>query len=294
MLPHDDRRAMIDQMQPVMNDLRRVSLMKRRAKASKALDAFREYLEITALESRYPGRAAADSADSWEPAFFMAVTGKTRLAKLVKMSTTYVTRQYDVQKELVTPAAIPTIQVFGGLYVFDHNTGHHLFLSNREFYDSVWTKFLDQYHASDVPGKKRLTGAEVARPANPRRLKAQIDSGEYFLRGMPNLEPIPGVGNDESHFLEYVATNLRDRGLPVEIDRIYPRDLQETLVGFNKMQLSATKRTLHLLQAKNVTVSTLYAEILREEVTKVLKSEYANFIDSESNRAVQYIFSKLK
>ena len=58
--------------------------------------------------------------------------------------------------------------------------------------------------------------------------------------------------------------------------------------------VSAARRTLVLLQAKGVSVSPVYAEIMRDETTKLLKSEYANFSENEANGAVLFIFGKLK
>jgi hypothetical protein len=49
-----------------------------------------------------------------------------------------------------------------------------------------------------------------------------------------------------------------------------------------------------LLEARNVKVSPAGGEFLRDETMKLLKSEYSGFTETETNRAVLYIFAKLK
>jgi hypothetical protein len=84
------------------------------------------------------------------------------------------------------------------------------------------------------------------------------------------------------------------KGLPVPINRVYSREMQDRLIGFSPIQLSAARRTLYLLQIRDTRVSPLFAEILRDETTKLLKSEYSGFSESEANRAILYLFVKLK
>jgi len=189
---------------------------------------------------------------------------------------------------------MPLIQVFGGFYVFDRQNAHHVFLTNREFYDAVWLRLVHEYDLTDSVTKPKLTAAEAIRVADKVRLRATIESGEYFLRNLPGLEPIPGVGDNEDDFLAFVAQSLMHKGLPIPINRVYSRELQDRLVGFSTMQLSAARRTLFLLQVKDASVSPVFVEIMRDETTKLLKSEYSGFSESESNRAILYLFSKLK
>src|SRR6185295_17792307 len=72
LLAPSERRSLLDLIGPIVQELREVSLAKRREKASRRLDAFKEYLESIALEVRYPGRSGADG---WEPAVFMSPDG---------------------------------------------------------------------------------------------------------------------------------------------------------------------------------------------------------------------------
>ncbi len=286
-----ERRAMVDLVQPLVIECRDLSLAKRREKASVRFERFKDYLEVSALEGRYPGRSGPAA---WEPAAFMDPDGRSRVGKLVGLNTGLVTVNYG-QKDLnVAALPLPLIQVFGGLYVYDKASGHHVFLTNREFYDFLWSPLVRQYDADDVPGKKKLTAEETTRSRDDLRLNASIATGEFFLRSLPNQEPIAGVGDDESHFLNFVAQAIMQKGMPQTIDRIYPREMQDRLVGFSKMQLSAVRRSLFLLQAKDVAVSPLYIEIMRDETAKLLRSEYAGFTEGEANRANLYLFSKLK
>lgn len=286
-----ERKALTELIQPLIAECRDNSLRKRRERASLRVDAFKEYLEISAFEGRFPGRSGAEH---WEPANFMAPDGTSRVGRLYTLGTGAITFKFGPKELHQPPSNFPLIQVFGGFYVFDKNAGYQVFLTNREFYDSVLLPLVREYDRSDTPGKTLRTTAELARRPNPRRLQASIDSGEFFLRSLPDLEPIPGVSANEGPFLEFVAQSLMHKAMPISIDRIYPVDLQDRLVGFSKIQLSAVRRSLQLLQAKDVAVSPLYAEIMREETSQLLKSEYANFGQGEINRAVLYIFSKLK
>ena len=68
-----DRRTLIDFMQPVVQELRDASLAKRREKASRNLEAFKNYLEVAAFEGRYPGRSGSEK---WEPAYFTSPDGQ--------------------------------------------------------------------------------------------------------------------------------------------------------------------------------------------------------------------------
>ena len=286
-----ERRAMVEIVQPLVIECRDLSLLKRREKASVRVEAFKDYLEISAYEGRYPGRS--DMAQ-WEPALFMTPDGKSRPGKLMAIATGIVTVKYKAKEENVPALPLPLIQVFGGFYVFDKNVGHHVFLTNREFHETIWSRLVRQYDSEDSPSRKRLTAEEKARLKDDARLRASIDSGEFFLRSLPNLEPIPGVGRDEGDFLEFIAQTLMNKGMPLTVDRIYPSELQDRLAGFSKMQLSAVHRSLFLLHAKDVSLSPLYIEIMRDETAKLLRSEFAGFTESETNRAIQYLFSKLK
>jgi hypothetical protein len=285
-----DRRALIDLVQPLMQELRDTSLLKRRELASRHLEAFKEYLEISGYEGRNLGRSGSDH---WEPAVFMSPDGQSQYGKLIALGKN-VTHRFT-QKELNAALVLmPLIQVFGGFYVFDRANSNHVFLTNREFYDSVWSRLAREYETADLPGKRALTAAESARAADKVRLRASIESGEFFLRSLPNLEPIAGVGDDEDAFLAFVGATLAYKGLPVPVDQIYARELRERLVGFSPMQWSAARRTLFLLKAKDTAISPLFVEIMRDETTKLLKTEYAGFTESDANRAVLYVFSKLK
>lgn len=286
-----ERRALFDLMQPVVQELRDMSLSKRREKASRRLEAFRDYLEVAAFEGRYPARSGSDK---WEPANFISPEGQSRVGKLIGIGTGAVIFKFAQKEENVSPLALPLIQVFGGVYVFDRQNAHHVFLTNREFYDSVWSHLVHNYQLDDSTSKPNLTTTELTRVADKARLRATIETGEFFLRALPGVEPIPGVGDNEGAFLEFVAQTLMHKGLPVPINRIYTRELQDRLVGFSPMQLSAARRTLFLLQSKDASVSPVYAEIMRDETTKLLKSEYSGFSESEANRAILYLFGKLK
>ncbi len=288
-----ERRAMVEVVQPLVLELRDLSLQKRREKASRRIEAFKDYLEVSAYEGRYPGRSGIAA---WEPAIFMAPDGQSRPGKLLGLGTGAgaVTLKYGIKEITSAPMPLPLIQVFGGFYVLDKSTGHHVFLTNREFYTSVWSPLVRQFDAEDIPGKKKLTPAEIARGQDDRRLKTSIDSGEFFIRSLTNLEPIPGVGDDESAFLEYLTQSVMHKGLPQPVDRIYSREMQDRLVGFSKMQLSAVRRSLFLLLAKDVAVSPIYAEIMRDETAKLLRSEFLGFSENEANRAILFLFSKLK
>jgi hypothetical protein len=286
-----ERKAMSELLRPAILELRDLSIRKRRDLASIRLDAFKEYLQFSAYEGRYPGRSGADHA---EPAYFMAPDGSSRVGKLLSLGTGVITFKFDLKERNQFPLTFPVIQVFGGFYVYDQSFGYQTFLTNREFFDHVLMPLVKEYDRSDAPGKTKRTPAEAARAPDLRRLKSGIDSGEFFLRTLPDTEPIPGVSSNEDPFLEFVAQKLIHKGLPVPVDRIYSHELQDRLEGLSRIQLSAVRRTLHLLQLKGTAVSPLYAEILREEVTQLLKSEYANFTQNEINRSVLYIFSKLK
>jgi hypothetical protein len=121
-----------------------------------------------------------------------------------------------------------------------------------------------------------------------------IESGVYFLRALPGAEQIAGIGANEDAFLAYLAQALVQKGLPIPINRVYARELQDRLVGFSAQQWSAARRTLFVLQARDVKVSPASGEFLRDETAKLLKSEYSGFTETETNRAVLYIFAKLK
>lgn len=285
-----ERKALADQVKPLLTELRGISLQRRRDKASNWLEAFKEYLEVSAFEGRFPGR----SDSKWEPAVFMTPDGVSRVGKLYTLGTGLITFRYGNKEQNQLPATFALIQVFGGFYVYDFQAGHQIFMTNREFYDYVVRPFVRDYDRADVPGRTRLTAAEMARRPIQKLLDHSIATGEFFLRSLPDLEPIPGIGSNEAPFFEFLAQTLLNKSLPVPLERVYPTDLQDRLLGFSKMQLSAVRRTLLLLQAKDTAVSAFYAEILRDEVTQLLKSEYTNFSPSEINRAVLYIFSKLK
>lgn len=282
-----DRRAMTELVQPVLAELRDVALQKRRVQASMRIDAFKRYLEISGYEGRYPGRA---NPEKWEPAAFMAPDGTTRMGKLYAMGTGLITFKYGREERNQSPGTLPVIQVFSGLYVFDKLTGYHVFLTNREFYDFVWMPILRDYRREQFEQKAKRV--PVGADDSPL-LNASVASGEYFLRDLPNLPAIPGIGEDVPAFLEHFAQVLVQKGIPISVERIYDLDLQERLAGSDKIKLSAIRRVVHLLKLKNASVSPLYAEIMREETTQLLTSEYAGFTQPELNRAILYIFSKL-
>jgi hypothetical protein len=291
LLNPSDRRSLLDFIQPLVQELRDASLLKRRELASRRLDAFKDYLEVTALEGRFPGRSGVEK---WEPASFMASDGQSRVGKLFALSDRAVTHKFGIKELNVVPLVLPVIQVFGGFYVYDRPTGYHIFLSNREFHAKVWAPLIAEFETADVPGKRRLTATELARTGDKVRWQAEIDTGEYFLRALPDLEPIPGVGANEDPFLAFLALSLMSNGLPTPVDRIYSKELRDSLVGFAPIKMSAARRTLRLLEAKGARVSPLYTEIMRDETSKLLKSEFAGFSETEANRAVFYVFSKLK
>src|SRR5262249_17827054 len=127
-----DRRSLNDLLQPLTAELRDLSLLKRREKASQKLDAFRDFLVVGGYEGRFPGRSGADQ---WEPANFTSSDGKTRLGKLFAVSRDRVSHKFGDRELHVQPPLFPLIQVFGGFYVYDKSLNHHVFLTNREFFE---------------------------------------------------------------------------------------------------------------------------------------------------------------
>lgn len=289
-----DRRGLAEIVAPAMQELRDASLHKRREKATKRLEAFKEYLEVSAYEGKFPGRSAPDPhGNKWEPANIWAPDGSTQLTKITSLGTANVALEFGKRKANYAPLTLPFIQVFGGFYVFDKSLGHHMFMTNAEFNEHVWIPLAKQFVKEGLGLKNRIM--PIPGPEMEKLLRVSVASGEHFLRGLPNLEAIPGIlPAEEAKFLEYAAGSINQNNLPTTITRIYPFELQERLAGMSEMQWSAARRTLNLLQAKDTAVSPLYAEILREETVTMLKDEYPNFAEVSTNRAILYIFSKLK
>jgi len=284
-----ERRALFELIRSTVQELRETAFAKRREKASQRLDAFKDYLESSTFGARYAGRAGSDK---WEPANFMSPDGQARVGKLIGLGTGIVTHRFGPKEIHVEPLAMPLLQVFGGFYVLDRHSGHHVFMTNREFYDTVWLPLIQEYTLEESALKPKLSTSDSASGAEAR-LRAIIDSGVYFLRALPGAEPIAGIGPNEDAFLAYLAQGLVQKGLPIPINRVYARELQDRLVGFSVQQWSAARRALYLLQARDVKVSPASGEFLRDETSKLLKSEYSGFTETETNRAVLYIFAKL-
>lgn len=285
------RREFTDAMQPVVLELRDQSLANRRDRASRRLEDFRDFLVVGGYEGRYPGRSGNHK---WEPANFISPNGQARLGKLVSLSRGSLSLKFGLKDEVIAPPFYPLIQVFGGFYVYDKTLNHHVFLTNREFYSYVWQPILQRYLTDDSILRPPVSPIEALRVPEPGILKTTVDSGVYFLRSLPAQEPIPGLGSNESPFLDYLALRVGTKLLPTELNRMYPRDLQDRLLGLSEIQWSAAHRAVMLMRSRDLSVSPLFAEILREETDKLLRSEYANFSQIESNRAIFYIFSKLK
>ncbi len=133
------------------------------------------------------------------------------------------------------PTYFPWIQVGGGVYVYDLSVGHHMWMSNRQFFTSIFMPLVDAYVAEDR--RNRGIGARSRSVSDPL-LQAEADSGVFFLRGLAGIQPIPGlVENQETEFLEWAVQRLLQKGLPTQMSRIYDREMLEQLSSLTPRQI---------------------------------------------------------
>lgn len=291
MLPPTERRAMSEVLKPLLVELRGRSILKKRLRAVDRMEAFREYLTTTAIEGKYPGRSGPEH---WEPAYFTTPDGQSRLGMLYRLGTATVSVQFGREQKEFVALTLPIIQVFGGFYVFDLHVGHHLFLTNREYYQYVFRPYAREFTQEGTLSRLQDVMVKFDQAEARPEVKAQIQSGEFFLRTLASREPIPGVGDREFEFNEFLTQKVVRTGLPMAVDRMYPGELFDRLKGMSLIQMSATRRAVFLMRAKEIVVSNLYAEILREETAKLLRSEYAGFSEQEMNRTLVYVFGKIR
>ena len=293
LLPYQDRKALDELVKPLVKELRDNLLQKRRVAAIASPVGFRDYLELVAPDMRNPGRTGPDR---WEPALFSGNTPQAHLGKLKKVATDRITEEIRSEDKGNDPKTNVWIQVFGGFYVYDLNANHTVFLKNREFFEHVLLRFAKDYANADPRVRASDIAAEFARVANSERLRKEVGSGLFFLRGVAGASPIPGVPEDkEQDFFEYAADQLTRKGMPVTADRIYDRAMLDALPGFRLFHFSAMHRSLLLLDVKGVGSSTLYGEILRSETKAVLETEFpAGYPEQDYNRALQFVFGQLR
>lgn len=289
-LAYAERKAMNEAVRLVLTELRDHAAAIRREAATTQFEAFRAYLETGAQDAKGIGRA---NPEKWEPAIFTDLNGVARPVKFTGLGTGVISHHYRSEEKNYPPGLFPWVQVFGGMYVFDKSVNHHVFLTNREFFEHVWMPIVPELRALDlIPEAGWHSRYESGRK---KRLEdPDLATGVMLLRQIPSAAPIPGVEGREAEFVEFAAVRLRDRGLPLLPERIYDPELERTMFGASAMHKSAIRRSLNLMQARNLVVSPLYAEILREEASVLVRSEYANFPDVELNRALPYVFRQLR
>jgi hypothetical protein len=290
LLPYADRKALSDGIRPILQEMRDEVLLRKRVEATKKLSQFRDFLEVVAFELRNPGRSGPDH---WEPAYAIDPGGRPQLVQLLAVNGDGVVfKAGNEEKKSVSPKYFPWIQVGGGVYVYDVAVNHHMWMSNQQFFNLIFMPLVDAYVAEDP--RNRGVGARSRSTSDPL-LQRQIDNGVFFLRGLVAIEPIPGlVENQETDFLEWAGQRVLKKALPTPISRIYDHEMLDRLDSLRMIQVSAVNRALQMLRQKGVASSKLYAEILREETTSLLRSEYPTWDDSTTNRALIYLFNKLR
>ena len=289
LLSYAERKSLTEGIRPILHEMRDQVLLRKRVEATKTLSRFRDYLENVAPELRNPGRSGP-GLDRWEPAYGFDPGGRPQL---VQLQSVFALRFKDGAKDkTMQPNYFPWVQVGGGVYVYDLAVNHHMWMSNQQFFTSIFMPLVDAYVAEDR--RNRGVGARSRSVSDPL-LQAEVDNGIFFLRGLTGIQPIPGlIENQEPEFLEWAAQHLLQKGLPTQISRIYDREMLEQLPTLTPRQWSAVARSLQMLRQKGVAASKLYAEILREETASLIRSEYDNFDDAAMNRTLVYVFGKLR
>jgi hypothetical protein len=289
LLPYAERKSLTEGIRPILQEMRDQVLLRKRIEATKKVGYFRDYLEHVAPELRNPGRSGADH---WEPAYAFDPAGRPQLIQLLKTSGDGIFFKAGIEDKKMPTKYFPWLNVAGGVYVFDVAVGHHMWMSNRQFFNSIFMPLVDSYVAENP--RSRGIGARSRSISDPL-LQGEIDSGVFFLRGLSGVQPIPGIiENQESEFLDFAAQRVLNKALPTTVSRIYDRDMFERLSGLTTTQISAVARSIQMLRQKGVATSKLYAEILREETSSLIRSEYGNWDDASMNRALIYVFSKLR
>jgi hypothetical protein len=287
LLSYADRKNLTEGIRPILHEMRDQVLQRKRVEASKKVSLFRDYLENVATDLRNPGRS---NTDHWEPAYGFDPAGRPQLVQLESIFGLQFKPGHG--DKAMTPTYFPWLQVAGGVYVYDIAVNHQMWMSNQDFFRSIFMPLVDAYVAEDP--RNRGIGARSRSTSDPL-LQGEVDSGVFFLRGLTGIQPIPGlIENQETEFLEWAAQRLLHKALPTPINRIYDRDMLDRLSSLTPRQLSAVARSLQMLRQKGVAASVLYAEILREETASLIRSEYNNFDDAAMNRTLVFVFSKLR
>ena len=288
LLPYADRKALSDGIRPILQEMRDQVLLRKRLEATKKVALFRDYLEHVAPDLRNPGRSGPDH---WEPAYGFDPAGRPQLIQLLKTSGDGVFFKAGIEDKKMPTKYFPWLQVAGGVYVFDVSVGHHMWMSNQQFFNSVFMPLVDAYVLENP--RYRGIGARSRSTSDPL-LQGEVASGAFFLRGLAGVPPIPGIiENQEPEFLEWAAQRLMNKALPTAMSGIYDREMLDRLSGLTTTQISAVHRSVQMLRQKGVATSKLYAEILREETSSLIRSEYGNWDDGAMNRALIYAFAKL-
>jgi hypothetical protein len=288
LVSYADRKALLEGIRPFLQEVNDQVVLRKRLQAVQKVGNFRDFLENVAPDLKYPGRSGPDH---WEPAFGVDPAGRPQLVALQNI--TGVNFKSGSEERKMPPSYFPWLQVAGGVYVFDLSVGHHIWMTNRQFFEQIFMPTVDAYLAEDMRNRG-LVGATSRSTLSPV-LQAEVDSGVFFVRSTPNISPIPGIiPRQETEFLEFAAQRLIKKSLPTPMNRIYDREMLDRVAGLSSQQVSTVYRCLQQLRQKGVATSKLYAEILREETASVLRSEFNSWDDASMNKALLYLFGKLK
>jgi hypothetical protein len=289
LLPYAERKTLTEGIRPILQEMRDQVLSRKRLEATKKVSLFRDYLEHVAPDLRNPGRSGPEH---WEPAYGFDPAGRPQLIQLLKTSGDGVFFKAGIEDKKMSAKYFPWLQVAGGVYVFDVAVGHHMWMSNQQFFNSIFMPLVDAYVLEDA--RNRGIGARSRSTSDPL-LQGEVASGVFFVRGLAGVQPIPGiVENQEADFLDWMSQRLMNKALPTAMSGIYDREMLDRLTGLTTTQISAVHRSVQMLRQKGVATSKLYAEILREETSSLIRSEYGNWDDGAMNRALIYVFSKLR